>query len=496
MKSSRYVLNNMLMSNINTNNPIIDYILNFFILTLITYIFQNISYLTENIYKIIDYIRRKDYVEIVIESSFVTYDRNGIKTSKMQYSEAFKSICFYIKNLKTDGIYSKREPDKCEKTSNPTFDIFIPDQYKEFILEKSKDIRCMMKIYKEKLNTDNDSINNSINRSSFEKKEHYMRIFSNNKSTKIEDLEYFIKECISSYTDFKDLNILNEQHYFNYNYLTEDNELEFTENIFKTNKTFNTIFFEEKKFFLEKLNFFLENKDWYNRKGIPYHFGVFLHGEPGCGKTSIIKATAKLTGKHIFNIHLNRVKTCGELYSIFFNEIINDKKIPLEKRIYVFEDIDCLIDVIEDREQKEFRNKNKIEKNENILLHELLLNEKSKTTKPDDNLNLGALLNVFDGLLESPGRIIFMTTNFPQKIDKALLRPGRIDVNIKLKKCNNEIIIDILSYFFEIKKEEILLLLNNVTFEDYILTPSSIFNICINNNTIEDCIIEIKGKNI
>jgi chaperone BCS1 len=487
MKSSRYILNGMLMSNINTNNQIIDYILNFVVLTLITYIFQNISYIHENIYNIIDYLQKKNYVEIIIESSFVTYDRNGIKTSKMQYSDAFKSICFYIKNLKTDGIYSKREPDKCEKTSNPTFDIFIPDQYKEFVLEKSKDIRCIMKIYKQKLNTENDT----ISRCSFEKKEHYMRIFSNNKSTKIEDLEQFIKGCISSYTTFKDLNILNEQHYFNYNCLSEDNELEFTENIFKTNKTFDTIFFEEKHKFLEKLNFFLENKDWYNRKGIPYHFGVFLHGEPGCGKTSIIKATAKLTGKHIFNIHLNRVKTCGELYNIFFNQIVNDKKIPLEKRIYVFEDIDCLTDIIEDREQKEVRNKN-----ENILLHEILLNEKSKPTKPDDSLNLGALLNIFDGLLESPGRIIFMTTNFPQKIDKALLRPGRIDVNIKLKKCSNEIIIDILSYFFEIKREEILILLNNNSFQDYVLTPSAVFNLCINNNTIEDCILEIKRKDI
>jgi chaperone BCS1 len=435
-------------------------------------------------YHIVDYLRKKTYVEIIIESSLVSYDRNGIKTTKMQYSDAFKSICFFIKSLKTDGIYSKREPDKCEKTSNPAFDIFIPDQYKEFILEKSKDIRCIMKIYKEKINSDNESTK--------EKKEHYMRIFSNNKSTKIEDLEDFIKKCIFSYTEFKNLNILNEQHYFNYNYLNEDNELQFTENIFKTNKTFDTIFFEEKLQFLKKLYFFLENKEWYNKKGIPYHFGVFLHGEPGCGKTSIIKATAKLTGKHIFNIHLNRVKTCGELYSIFFNEIVNDKKIPLEKRIYVFEDIDCLIDIIEDREQKDVKNKN----NENILLHELLLNEKSKPTKPDDDLNLGALLNVFDGLLESPGRIIFMTTNFPQKIDKALLRPGRIDVNIKLKKCSNQIIIDILSYFFEIKNDDILLLLNNNLFQDYILTPSAIFNICINNNTIENCIYQIREKQI
>jgi hypothetical protein len=63
-----------------------------------------------------------------------------------------------------------------------------------------------------------------------------------NKLTKIEDLENFIKRCIFSYIEFKDLNILNEQHYFNYNYINEDDELQFTENIFKTKVNSNKPF--------------------------------------------------------------------------------------------------------------------------------------------------------------------------------------------------------------------------------------------------------------
>jgi hypothetical protein len=44
--------------------------------------------------------------------------------------------------------------------------------------------------------------------------------------------------------------------------------------------------------------------------------------------------------------------------------------------------------------------------------------------EPDDKLNLAGLLNVLDGVVDSPGRIIVMTTNFPDKLDPALIRPS------------------------------------------------------------------------
>jgi len=37
-----------------------------------------------------------------------------------------------------------------------------------------------------------------------------------------------------------------------------------------------------------KIDFFLNNKDWYDRKGIPYNLGIMLYGEPGCGKSMCI----------------------------------------------------------------------------------------------------------------------------------------------------------------------------------------------------------------
>merc|ERR1719382_1583367 len=50
----------------------------------------------------------------------------------------------------------------------------------------------------------------------------------------------------------------------------------------------------------------------------------------------------------------------------------------------------------------------------------------------EDDLNLAGLLNVLDGVVDSPGRIVVMTTNHPDRLDPALIRPGRINKRIHL----------------------------------------------------------------
>merc|ERR1719384_3032034 len=49
-----------------------------------------------------------------------------------------------------------------------------------------------------------------------------------------------------------------------------------------------------------------------------------------------------------------------------------------------------------------------------------------------DKLNLSGLLNVLDGVVDTPERILIMTTNPPEQLDPALIRPGRIDKKILL----------------------------------------------------------------
>ena len=76
---------------------------------------------------------------------------------------------------------------------------------------------------------------------------------------------------------------------------------QYTEFSFQSGKNFSNVFFPEKDELMKKIQFFSENESWYVENGIPYMFGLLLHGEPGCGKTSTIKAIANMTQRHIGN---------------------------------------------------------------------------------------------------------------------------------------------------------------------------------------------------
>lgn len=51
--------------------------------------------------------------------------------------------------------------------------------------------------------------------------------------------------------------------------------------------------------------------------------------------------------------------------------------------------------------------------------------------EPANKISLSGLLNAIDGVAAQEGRILIMTTNYRGRIDEALLRPGRVDEQIK-----------------------------------------------------------------
>jgi DNA polymerase III delta prime subunit len=120
------------------------------------------------------------------------------------------------------------------------------------------------------------------------------------------------------------------------------------------------VFFEERDIVRNRTQFFLEHRDWYERKGVPYTLGFMFHGQPGCGKTSTIKAIASEGRRHIINIQLSEIKTKSQLQSLFFNDEIhvyngtNTERytIPVSERLYVIEDIDAMGDAVLRREWK------------------------------------------------------------------------------------------------------------------------------------------------
>jgi ATPase family associated with various cellular activities (AAA) len=67
----------------------------------------------------------------------------------------------------------------------------------------------------------------------------------------------------------------------------------------------------------------------------------------------------------------------------------------------------------------------------------------------NDSITLADILNIIDGVLETPGRILILTSNYPDKLDKALLRPGRIDLIIQFKECDSEQLKQMFDHFYQ-----------------------------------------------
>jgi hypothetical protein len=227
--------------------------------------------------------------------------------------------------------------------------------------------------------------------------------------------------------------------------------LVYTKTKFTTNRTFDNVFFEERDLVKHRTKFFLENRGWYDSKGIPYTLGFLFHGPPGCGKTSSVKAVANEGRRHIINVQLSEIKTKSQLQHLFFNDEIhvyngtNTEKytIPVSERLYVIEDIDAMGDAVLRREWKKPQPLvSKAKKEEDAWL------DREKEAEREV-LDLAFLLNLLDGTLEANGRILIVTTNFPERIDRALIRPGRIDMIVHFKKCSLAILREMAESFYD-----------------------------------------------
>lgn len=228
-----------------------------------------------------------------------------------------------------------------------------------------------------------------------------------------------------------------------------NSHLVYTKSKFTTNRTFDNVFFEERKHVQNRTQFFLENRAWYDKKGVPYTLGFMFHGPPGCGKTSSVKAIANEGRRHIINVQLSEIKTKAQLQHLFFNDEIhvftgtNTEKytIPVSERLYVIEDIDAMGDMVLRREWK------KPEPMKPKTEEDIWMSREKEAEK--EVIDLSFLLNLLDGTLEASGRILVITTNFPERIDKALIRPGRIDMIVKFKTCSIPVLREMIEAFYE-----------------------------------------------
>jgi hypothetical protein len=343
----------------------------------------------------------------------------------------------------------------------------------------------------------------------------------------IPQLKDFVEKCNIDYDIYLKDQIIKNQLYVDISWCTDNKEIKVKTNKWISSCKFENKFFTDKELILKKLNFFLENKKIYEKRGIPHTLGFLLYGEPGTGKSSFIKSVANKTKFHIINIKLSKNFDFQILHNILFNEEITiDLKIPLNKRIIIFEDIDCMTNVVKSRfnekieeltdtilltdnistfntssnnliNNKESLNNNKESLNNNkeslINNNESLSNNITRKIldqlEENENNNLSFLLNILDGIQEAEDRIIIMTTNKPEELDKALIRSGRIDIKIHFTKAT---ILDIKNILYNFWDEE-----NEIIFDEnynYKFTHADIINICKESNNLNDTLINLKNR--
>jgi SpoVK/Ycf46/Vps4 family AAA+-type ATPase len=280
-----------------------------------------------------------------------------------------------------------------------------------------------------------------------------LNIMSDTKS--LNELKKWIDEKVKDYKYYLKMKSYENQLLLTINYNEEEKCIDIEKTEWESTVSFQNSYFQNKDNILQKIDFFLKNKKWYYDKGIPYNLGILLYGEPGCGKTRFIKQLMNYTKRHGIDIKLNDSFDFTKLKDIIYNEEIeNEYVIPQDKRIIIFEDIDAIGNVIKDRDLLNKQNPpsppminnnlsvdtdesenvciiNKNTKNKQKMLTEINQNDKKKNSN-----NLSYFLNILDGLNECSGRIIIMTTNKIDHLDKALIRPGRIDIKINFTKCS------------------------------------------------------------
>jgi hypothetical protein len=251
----------------------------------------------------------------------------------------------------------------------------------------------------------------------------------------------------------------------------------------------------------------MRRRDWYDSKGIPHTLGIVMYGHPGCGKTSTIKAIANQTKRHIFNIALSEIKTKEALKTLFYNDevqvITNGKNemlnIPLKHRLYVIEDIDAMNSVVikRSREQQEADAKHKLRVEAEMELIKQQQGEMiasamaaGKTNSDNDKLDLATLLNVLDGVRETPGRIIILSTNYPERLDEALLRPGRFDMMLEFEKHSCEVLKQHIEKHYDITLTPKQLALVNTPTLHKKWTPAEVSQILFRRHTSADDAIQ------
>ena len=176
---------------------------------------------------------------------------------------------------------------------------------------------------------------------------------------------------------------------------------------------------------------------WYSNRGIPYRRGYLLYGPPGTGKSSLSLALAGHFRMRIYIVSLNSICANEENLGTLFADLPR-------RCVVLLEDIDTA-GLTNTREAL-------VPSPKTADGEEPTASGTPKQTEESTNavgqLSLSGLLNILDGVASQEGRLLIMTTNHLEKLDKALIRPGRVDMTVEFGRANGEVAASIFSVIY------------------------------------------------
>ena len=445
MMKFRLINNALSYLNIKTGNKNIDLffssIFQAIIFSYMTHLFSNISYVTKKIQilmlPLILYSNTQfNLVWLYINNKPKIFEKKVdimYITENKQVNELYKAVYWYLSNTHDidyiNETYLQYSCDQKSLMSGSCEINKIINQNKEKKI-KYKNTEITYSYYTDIITvyTDKDR-----------KKENYVVTLktTQHENSNEDILEEFCKFCGNEYKEYLTGKVWTQQIYTNNRYEWKNsasNNYRKLDTIILKNDLRNTI--------KNDIQLFLNSEEWYQHRDIPYTRGYLFYGNPGTGKTSMIKGLSLFSKRHIHYLMLNEIDTDTQLIELV-------KSINYKETILVIEDIDEMLNVVKSRskEQKsyeEFINEKDMNKKMTREEWEKIEQEKNKRS----TITLSGLLNVIDGLFSAHGRILIMTTNHPEILDAALIRPGRIDCKFLFDDCNIEQIGKLYEMFF------------------------------------------------
>uniref|UniRef100_J3MXX5 AAA+ ATPase domain-containing protein n=1 Tax=Oryza brachyantha TaxID=4533 RepID=J3MXX5_ORYBR len=258
--------------------------------------------------------------------------------------------------------------------------------------------------------------------------------------------------------------------------------------------TFDTIALDPdlKARLLADLTAFADGREFYRRTGRPWKRGYLLHGPPGSGKSSLIAAMANHLRYDVFDLELTRVATNADLRALLIQ--------TTNRSLIVIEDIDCSLHLTGDRGLASKR------RNKRRRLHATSSDDSSDSDSDGgDNhrarVTLSGLLNFTDGLWSCCGeeRIIVFTTNHVDGIDPALLRPGRMDVHVRLGACGAHAMRELVDRYVGVEDHEMLDAAEGCIRDGAEMTPAEVGEVLLRNRddpdaAVTELAVELKAR--